>query len=259
MTELARKQLLHAKHKWPKMIHVSLWPYALRNAAHVYNNLPNSKHGMSPLEAFSDSKISPNVNTHHTFGCPTYVLRNELQNNNSLPRCESRARVGINLGYLPRHSSNVFLVLNPLTGLMSPQFHLQFDELFDSVQPNQQISSLQSNWQKLAGFSINKSIPEIESNYRSQNPLGINITPVQTREENNNNVESTVDPPAENDTAQTLPPTTGLRGRPRRQTPPSLSSEPDPPPPHLSVDMVAFERSRPECKRRCVSRLSHLH
>ena len=57
---------------------------------------------------------------------------------------------------------------------------------------------------------------------------------MQTREENNNNVESTVDPPAENDTATTLPPNTGLRGRARRQTPPSLSSDPDPPPPYVS-------------------------
>ena len=91
MTELARKQLLHAKNKWPKAIHVALWPYALRNGAHIYNNLPNSKHGLFLLEAFSNSKISPNLKTHHTFGCPTYVLRNELPNNQSLPRWESRA------------------------------------------------------------------------------------------------------------------------------------------------------------------------
>ena len=35
--EQAPKQLLHAKARWPEMVHLSLWPYALRNSAYVSN------------------------------------------------------------------------------------------------------------------------------------------------------------------------------------------------------------------------------
>lgn len=35
---MARKQILHTKARLPTAIHLSLWPYATRNAAYVYNN-----------------------------------------------------------------------------------------------------------------------------------------------------------------------------------------------------------------------------
>ncbi len=37
LQESARKQLLHAPQCWPAAIHLALWPYALRSAAHLHN------------------------------------------------------------------------------------------------------------------------------------------------------------------------------------------------------------------------------
>jgi hypothetical protein len=49
----ARKQLLHARARWPAAVHFSLWPYALRNAALLHNSLPVLEDGTSRLELFS--------------------------------------------------------------------------------------------------------------------------------------------------------------------------------------------------------------
>ncbi len=53
LQESARKQLLHARQRWPATIHLALWPYALRNAAHLHNTLPVLEDGTSRLERFS--------------------------------------------------------------------------------------------------------------------------------------------------------------------------------------------------------------
>ncbi len=42
LLESARKQLLHARARWPEAVHFSLWPYALRNAAYLHNILPSA-------------------------------------------------------------------------------------------------------------------------------------------------------------------------------------------------------------------------
>ncbi len=53
LSESARKQLLHARVRWPAAVHFALWPYALRNAALLYNSLPVLEDGTSRLELFS--------------------------------------------------------------------------------------------------------------------------------------------------------------------------------------------------------------
>ena len=39
--EQARKQLLHTKARWSEVIHLSLWPYTMRNAAYIANIMPS--------------------------------------------------------------------------------------------------------------------------------------------------------------------------------------------------------------------------
>jgi hypothetical protein len=53
LLESARKQLLHARARWPAAVHFALWPYALRNAALLHNSLPVLEDGTSRLELFS--------------------------------------------------------------------------------------------------------------------------------------------------------------------------------------------------------------
>eukprot|EP00978_Attheya_sp_CCMP212_P008541 scaffold20015_cov47-Attheya_sp.AAC.1 len=73
------------------------------------------------------------VRQQHTFGCPVFALNNKLQGGKYLSCWTSHARVGIYLGMLPQHTRSVALVLNVKTGLVSPQFHVEFDDLFKTV------------------------------------------------------------------------------------------------------------------------------
>jgi hypothetical protein len=61
------------------------------------------------------------------------------------------------LGPSPRHASSVALILNLKTHLVSPQFHCQYDDLFESTTGTQAPSMPQSLWQQKCGFSLNHS------------------------------------------------------------------------------------------------------
>jgi hypothetical protein len=50
LSEQARKQLLHAKARWPEAIEINLWPYAIRNANDIRNTIADKEDGSSPLE-----------------------------------------------------------------------------------------------------------------------------------------------------------------------------------------------------------------
>jgi hypothetical protein len=53
LSDSARKQLLHARQRWPVAVHVALWLYAQRSAALLHNALPVLEDGTSRLELFS--------------------------------------------------------------------------------------------------------------------------------------------------------------------------------------------------------------
>jgi hypothetical protein len=88
----------------------------------------------------------------HTFGCPVFALNNSLASSKSIPRWEPRARLGLNLGPSPTHARNVHLVLSLTTGLVSPQFHVRFDDFFETVKSGIGDAGVASTWQRLAGF-----------------------------------------------------------------------------------------------------------
>lgn len=67
------------------------------------------------------------------FGCPVYVLDPKLQDAKKIPKWSKRSWKGIFMGFSPRHSSTVALVLNPDTGYVTPQYHVVFDERFSTV------------------------------------------------------------------------------------------------------------------------------
>jgi len=68
-------------------------------------------------------------------------------------------RIGVNLGYSPRHASSVSLILNIETGLVSPQYHCAYDDLFETTTGTQARSIPKSKWQQKAGFT-NKEVEE---------------------------------------------------------------------------------------------------
>ena len=69
----------------------------------------------------------------HVWGCPCYVLDPKLQDGHNLPKWKPWSRRGMFVGFSPRRSSLVHLVLNTRTGKISPQFHVVFDDWFTSV------------------------------------------------------------------------------------------------------------------------------
>ena len=149
LTEMARTQLLHAMHNNPKAVNVHLWPYALRHASYLFNHFPRHGKTESPLEIFSSSRVRPNLQHLHPFGCPVYVLAHQLQNHQKLPRWNTRTHVGVYLGHSPYHAASVGLILSLDTGLVSPQFHCTYDDLFHTPKLD---NHAESKWQELAGF-----------------------------------------------------------------------------------------------------------
>jgi hypothetical protein len=152
LQEQTRKQLLHAKARWPSAIEINLWPYALRTANDIRNTIPDKDDGSSPLERFCKTDVRPKLRNYHPFGCPVYALDNRLQGGGRIPKWTPRSRLGINLGYSPRHASSVSLVLNMDTGHVSPQFHVQYDDFFETVRPSAGNARTFSQWQQIAGL-----------------------------------------------------------------------------------------------------------
>ena len=67
------------------------------------------------------------------WGCPVYVLDPKLQDQKKLPKWRPRSRLGVYLGCSPSHHNTVGRILNPRTGYVSPQFHVVYDEKFETV------------------------------------------------------------------------------------------------------------------------------
>jgi hypothetical protein len=153
LSESARKQLLHARACWPAAVHFALWPYALCNATLLRNSLPVLEDGTSRLKLFSSIRVGCNMKHVHTFACPVFALQNALASGKSLPRWSPRTRLVLNLGPSPNHARNVYLVLNLMTGCVSPQYHCWFDDFFEMTRHGGPDVSNTICWQQLAGLS----------------------------------------------------------------------------------------------------------
>ncbi len=100
----------------------------------IYNRVPNCQSCLTPLELLTKSKVDHRDILHaHVWKCPAIVLEPQLQNNEKLPKWNRHARVGQFLGYSDEHSSLVANVRHSSTGYVSPQFHVVFDDLFETV------------------------------------------------------------------------------------------------------------------------------
>ena len=82
-----------------------------------------------------------------------FALDNALASGKFLPRWSPRARLGLNLGPSPIHARNVYLVLNLITGCVSPQYHCRFDDFFETTRHGGPYVSSTICWQQLAGLS----------------------------------------------------------------------------------------------------------
>ena len=159
LTLASRTMLLHAQRHWPEYITTILWSFALMAAADRINNLHIDMNGQTPEMKFSNVGGLPTRLKHfHTFGCPAYILDARLQDAGGAgpPKWDPRARLGIYLGHSPSHAGSVALVLNPRTGLVSPQFHVVIDDDFSTV-PSLRAGTVPSNWKELVDNTREKS------------------------------------------------------------------------------------------------------
>lgn len=150
VTLIGRTLLLHAMRYWPEYITIMMWPFATKCAQERMNNLQVNLNGESADMKFSSAKaVNVQLKHYHTFGCPVYILDSRLQSNpKGVPKWEPRSRLGIYVGHSPAHAGSVALVLNPKTGLVSPQYHVVFDDQFTTV-PHMRALTVPPNWEKL--------------------------------------------------------------------------------------------------------------
>ena len=135
ITTSARAMMMHMLINWPGAFSADLWPFAMDQAVALWNHLPRSRSGLSPIELFTGTRLPDSnvVQRARVWGCPVFVLDPKLQDGNKLPKWDRRSHLGVYLGSSPAHASTVGLILNPKTGYISPQYHVVYDELFSAV------------------------------------------------------------------------------------------------------------------------------
>ena len=100
----------------------------------LLNIIANVNESLSPEERFARAFRSTNrLENAPVWGCPIYVLQPTLQDGKKLPKWQPRSRRGQFVGWSTLHASNVALVRNLNTGRISPQFHVVFDNWFETV------------------------------------------------------------------------------------------------------------------------------
>ena len=200
--------MLYAMNKWKQMILICLWPYAMRHANDVVNATPRKGEDQSPLEQFSGVKITPKLRHFHAFGCPTYVLDNALQSGQGSPKWKQRSRLGVYLGPLPSHARSLTLVLNLRTGHVSPQFHLKFDDFFETVQDKStDLDAPEPEWKYLSGFTVKKGRPEPAGRGIPNSLIAPRRGPITVT--NSSSTPETMDTPAEPPEEPTIPDANG--------------------------------------------------
>jgi hypothetical protein len=106
---------------------------AVAHKLHLLNHLPQHD-GTTRASKFAGTQYVLDMVDQHTFGCLIYVLEDPLQTTGGkIPKWNSRVCVGIYLGQLPAHASTVTLILNPMVGHVSTQFHLVFYDNFATI------------------------------------------------------------------------------------------------------------------------------
>ena len=118
-----------------------------------FNRLPAVDTGLSPNELWSSTRSTNNdLRRTHPFGCPVFVLDPALQDGNKLPKWNARARRGMFVGFSPLHSSLVPLVLNITTGKITPQYHVIFDDKFQTVVSLPTGTAIRDEWLNILAF-----------------------------------------------------------------------------------------------------------
>ncbi len=161
--------MIHAALQWPDQSEKALWPLALEDAVHLHNNLPSQDTDLSPEELWMGLQSSHAALTHaRVWGCPAYMLEPRLQDGKKIPKWEPRSRHGQFVGVSAQHASSVGVIRNLRTGNLSPQFHVVYDNFFETVHSGD--DQVPTGWEDLVTYSSDRvlideddpaSIPEL--------------------------------------------------------------------------------------------------
>jgi len=133
---MARTFMLHVSLHWTErgVEDIALWGFAVKHAAWLYNRIPNRVTSLTPMELLTNVKADHrDLLQSHVWGCPCYVLDPTLQSGKKIPKWNHRSRMGQFLGFSEEHSSLVARVRNLETCFVSPQYHVVFDDRFETV------------------------------------------------------------------------------------------------------------------------------
>ena len=206
ITVAARTMLLHANTKWPDVVKFDLWPFAVKVAMDLHNAIPTSRNeGITPDELFAgiEPRSHCRLNNYHVFGCPVFVLDESLQANNRIPRWEPRARQGVFLGFSSHHANTVAYVLNIRTNEISPQYHVVFDDMFQTVDVQRTNILSQELWEGL--FNPYNTIQHELDLDTDPTVQAINWTDDETLIMRDNSLQYTISPQTRELTRENLP------------------------------------------------------
>jgi hypothetical protein len=162
VTTGGRTALLHAAHRWPKVIDAPLWPAVINiilTCAILYQ--PNTRRRKDrtpqttryirkfPFIPIFRHRSSSEPGSLSSIRFPVYVLKADLQSLKSHNKWEDRSHVGIFMCHSPSHGSSVPLILNTQSGNVSPQFLCIYDDEFATCKCDAKFKSL---WQFKAKF-----------------------------------------------------------------------------------------------------------
>ena len=147
---MARTMMLHAAVRWPDVADSSLWPMAVDYAVYIFNHVPNSISGISPIELSTRTAISSKNYHHlHVWGSPAYVLDPTLQGGKKLPKWKPRSRRAVFVGLSKKHAASIPLVLNLTSLAIFAQFHVIFDDWFTTVASSLEEDEVPEWWDNL--------------------------------------------------------------------------------------------------------------
>ena len=127
--------MIHAFTRWPDTVELDLWPFAMSYAVYLWNRTPVVGVGLCPEELFSRVKFHTGTLTNaKVWGCPAFVLDQSLKGGVKIPRWSSRSCTGQFLGYSLRHASTIGLIRNLRTQAILPQYHVVYDNLFETAE-----------------------------------------------------------------------------------------------------------------------------
>jgi hypothetical protein len=164
VVESARMMMLHVAIHWPEQSDLRLWPFALSYAVFLYNRMPSRDSGLAPIEVFCGTKLDPRVlRNARVWGCPAYVLNPSLQDGKKIPKWQPRSRRGQFLGFSDQHSSTIGLIRNLQTGAILPQFHVVYDDFFNTIPSDGQNRNDATDiaiWEDLVRTSSDRYVPD---------------------------------------------------------------------------------------------------